>query len=75
MNAASEVWVDLLRQKVARMRFGSVHVTIHEGRVTQIESTEKTRVPNEPESLTDRPEPEGNLHSASHRSPGARGRK
>jgi hypothetical protein len=61
--AASEPWLELLRQKVARMRYGSVHVTIHDGRVTQIESTEKTRLPSEPESLTDRPERNGNLHS------------
>jgi hypothetical protein len=75
MNAASEVWVDLLRQKVARMRFGSVHVTIHDGRVTQIESTEKTRLTNDPASLSDRPEPEANLQSASHRPTDARGRE
>jgi hypothetical protein len=75
MNASSEAWVELLRQKVGRMRYGSVHVTIHDGRVTQIEATEKTRLSSEPEAFADRPEPEGNLHSASHRTPSARGRE
>ncbi len=27
------------------MRFGSVQLTIHDGRVTQVEATEKTRLP------------------------------
>lgn len=27
------------------MRFGSVQIVVHEGRVTQVESTEKTRFP------------------------------
>jgi hypothetical protein len=26
------------------MRFGSVQIVVHEGRVTQVESTEKTRL-------------------------------
>jgi hypothetical protein len=29
------------------MRFGSVQIVVHEGRVTQVESTEKTRLPSE----------------------------
>jgi hypothetical protein len=27
------------------MRYGSVQLTIHDGRVTQVEATEKTRLP------------------------------
>jgi hypothetical protein len=38
-----EPWLEIVRQKVAAMRFGSVQVVVHEGRVTQVESTEKTR--------------------------------
>jgi hypothetical protein len=30
------------------MRFGSVQIIVHEGRVTQVESTEKTRLASEP---------------------------
>ena len=38
-----EPWLEVVRQKVAAMRFGSVQIVVHEGRVTQVESTEKTR--------------------------------
>ena len=39
-------WVDVLRQHVASLRFGVIQVVIHEGRVVQIERTEKYRLPN-----------------------------
>ena len=38
-----EPWLEIVRQKVAAMRVGSVQIVVHEGRVTQVESTEKTR--------------------------------
>jgi hypothetical protein len=41
---ATEPWIDVVRRKVGAMRFGSVQIVIHEGRVTQVESTEKTRL-------------------------------
>ena len=72
MNATLEPWMEIVRRKVAHMRYGSVQITIHDGRVTQVEATEKTRLPNEPDSLADRPEPEETLNAASHRKPGAR---
>ncbi len=40
----TEPWLDVVRRKVGAMRFGSVQIVIHEGRVTQVESTEKTRL-------------------------------
>jgi hypothetical protein len=43
---APEAWLDIVREKVAAMRFGSVQIVVHEGRVTQVESTEKTRLPD-----------------------------
>lgn len=42
----AETWIDIVRQKVEAMRFGSVQIIVHEGRVTQVESTEKTRLPD-----------------------------
>ena len=36
-------WLEVVRQNVANLRFGSVQITIHDGRVTQVESIEKTR--------------------------------
>jgi hypothetical protein len=43
----NETWSDIVRQKVEAMRFGSVQIIVHEGRVTQVESTEKTRLPGD----------------------------
>ena len=42
-SASSDPWLEVVRQKVASIRFGSVQVTVHDGRVTQVESLEKTR--------------------------------
>ena len=42
-----ESWLEIVRQRVEAMRFGSVHIVVHEGRVTQVESTEKTRLPSD----------------------------
>jgi hypothetical protein len=43
-------WLALVREKVERLRFGVVQLIVHEGRVTQIECTEKTRLPVSPGS-------------------------
>jgi hypothetical protein len=40
----SAEWLDVVSRKVAGLRFGSVHITVHDGKVTQIESVEKTRI-------------------------------
>lgn len=42
-SLSPEPWLEVVRQKVAAIRFGSVQITVHEGRVTQVESLEKTR--------------------------------
>lgn len=36
-------WLKIVESKVAALRFGSVQIIVHEGRVTQVESTEKVR--------------------------------
>ena len=36
-------WLEVVRRNVANLRFGSVQITVHDGRVTQVESVEKTR--------------------------------
>ena len=48
-----EPWVEIIRRKVGAMRFGSVQLTIHDGRVTQVEATEKTRLPAEQDDSRD----------------------
>lgn len=36
-------WLEVVRKNVQHLRFGSVQITVHDGRVTQVESIEKTR--------------------------------
>ncbi|MDB6127287.1 MAG: hypothetical protein JWM35_1183 [Verrucomicrobia bacterium] len=45
-------WIAIVREKVEGLRFGVVQLIVHDGRVTQIERTEKTRLPaaREPET-------------------------
>ena len=44
-SPATPDWIALVREKVEGLRFGVVQLTVHDGRVTQIERTEKTRLP------------------------------
>jgi hypothetical protein len=37
-------WLELVRAQVRDTRYGVIQLVIHEGRVTQIERTEKTRL-------------------------------
>jgi hypothetical protein len=37
-------WLRVVRQKVETLRYGVVQLVLHDGRVTQIERTEKTRI-------------------------------
>lgn len=43
--ASAPDWLALVREKVRGLRFGVVQLVVHDGRVTQIECTEKTRLP------------------------------
>lgn len=43
--SATPDWIALVRDKVERLRYGVVQLVVHDGRVTQIECTEKTRLP------------------------------
>jgi len=47
-KSASSVpdWITLVREKVEGLRYGVVQLVVHDGRVTQIERTEKTRLPS-----------------------------
>jgi len=55
-DAASDTespWLEVVISKVHALRFGSVQITVHDGRVTQIESLEKTRFVSGKENLRD----------------------
>jgi hypothetical protein len=42
---ANPDWLEVVRRNVGQLRYGSVQITVHDGRVTQIESLERTRFP------------------------------
>jgi len=44
--AATPDWLRVVQDKVESLRYGVVQLVVHDGRVTQIERTEKTRLPN-----------------------------
>ncbi len=48
-------WLALVREKVEGLRYGVVQLVVHDGHVTQIERTEKTRLGN-PAALRSSPE-------------------
>jgi hypothetical protein len=58
-NAASQPdepeWLTLVRAQVRGLRFGVVQLVVHDGRVTQIERTEKTRLASERQEHGPRP--------------------
>jgi hypothetical protein len=49
MNRTAEIerseppWLAVIRKQTESLRFGTVQVVVHEGRVVQIEKTEKVR--------------------------------
>jgi hypothetical protein len=48
-NAIPE-WLEIVRQKVDSLRYGVVQIVVHDARVTQIERTERTRLPGSRET-------------------------
>jgi hypothetical protein len=44
-SATPPDWLAIVREKVESLRYGVVQLVVHDGRVTQIERTEKTRLP------------------------------
>ncbi len=43
-HESTEPWFEVVRAKVGAIRYGSVQITVHDGRVTQVEAIEKTRI-------------------------------
>jgi hypothetical protein len=48
LSSPAPDWIALVREKVESLRYGVVQLIVHDGRVTQIERTEKTRLPSTP---------------------------
>jgi hypothetical protein len=36
-------WLEIVQKQVASLRFGVVQITVHDGRVVQVETTERLR--------------------------------
>jgi hypothetical protein len=49
-QTATPDWLAVVREKVETLRYGIVQLVVHDGRVTQIERTEKTRLLPPPNS-------------------------
>ena len=47
-DLAAPDWLGVVTTKVRALRFGVVQITVHEGRVTQVEVAERTRFPSPP---------------------------
>lgn len=50
---AQPEWLRLVQHKVETLRYGVVQLVVHDGRVTQIERTEKTRLTSAAANSTD----------------------
>ena len=37
-------WLDVVRNQIASLRFGTLVITVHDGRVVQVEKSEKLRL-------------------------------
>lgn len=46
-NFGEPRWLEIVREHVGEMRFGSVQIIVHEGRVTQVDATRRTRLAGE----------------------------
>jgi len=54
-SSEAELWLEIVRRKAGAMRYGSLQLTIHDGQVTQVEASEKVRLPAGSRAEGDRP--------------------
>lgn len=47
-----EIWKDRILEQVAGLQYGQVIITVHDGRIVQIDRTERTRYDNIPQKQT-----------------------
>jgi len=53
MPTTGHNWIEVIKEKLGGLRYGQILLTVHDGRIVQIERTEKTRL--EPSSLRTQP--------------------
>jgi len=44
MPTLDQNWIEVTKEKLGGLRYGQILLTVHDGRVVQIEKTEKTRL-------------------------------
>lgn len=47
-KSPAPAWIDLVRKQVSSLKFGTVQITIHDARVTQVERLDKVRLDRSP---------------------------
>ena len=45
-------WLELVRRQVSSLKFGTVQITVHDARITQVERVEKVRLDRPSPGLT-----------------------
>ena len=53
MPTTEHNWIEVIKEKLGGLRYGQILLTVHDGRIVQIERTEKTRL--EPVSTKTQP--------------------
>lgn len=43
VKGAENDWLDIVQRQIRALKFGSVQITVHEGRVVQVETSVKVR--------------------------------
>ena len=46
MLPIEQSWIEVTKEKLGGLKYGQILLTVHDGRVVQIEKTEKTRLEN-----------------------------
>ena len=44
MPTENHNWIEVIKEKLGGLRYGQILLTVHDGRIVQIERTEKTRL-------------------------------
>ena len=44
MSPIEQSWIEVTKEKLGGLKYGQILLTVHDGRVVQIEKTEKTRL-------------------------------
>ncbi|TQS74618.1 DUF2292 domain-containing protein [Ornithinibacillus gellani] len=48
MSKYNDEQLDYILENLEEINYGTIHIVVHEGKITQIETTEKRRFPNQP---------------------------